>query len=303
MLAIVIPYYNYQYFKETLDSLSDQTNKKFIVYIGNDASNNDPLLLLKKYKFNFIYKKFETNLGSISLVKQWERCIEMTKNEEWIQILGDDDILDINFVSAFYDNIEEINSNNIDVIRFASRYIDNFSRPLKEYSDFHHPKIELASDSFFRKYKGNSRSSLSEHIFRREVYKKYNFFEYPLAWYSDDRAWLDFSNFKNIYTINDSIVSVRVTNVSISGQNSNYFLKKKARHLFFKYLVYSKLFFFSKNQKIEFLLEFGIQLKEQHKINSKNILYITFQLFRIGAYVSMIKFIRRMYIAKYKNLK
>lgn len=42
MLAIVIPYYKINYFEETLKSLSNQTDKKFKVYIGNDASENDP---------------------------------------------------------------------------------------------------------------------------------------------------------------------------------------------------------------------------------------------------------------------
>ena len=50
MLAIVIPYYNYEFFKETLDSLANQTNKNFKVYIGDDASTNNPLELINNYK-------------------------------------------------------------------------------------------------------------------------------------------------------------------------------------------------------------------------------------------------------------
>ena len=43
MLAIVIPYYKYTFFEETLLSLQNQTNKKFNVYIGDDASPENPL--------------------------------------------------------------------------------------------------------------------------------------------------------------------------------------------------------------------------------------------------------------------
>tara|TARA_B110000240_G_scaffold195891_1_gene246534 strand:+ start:1600 stop:2013 length:414 start_codon:yes stop_codon:yes gene_type:complete len=77
-LAIVIPYYKITFFEETIASLANQTNKNFKVYIGNDASPECPEALIEQYKdkFNFIYKKFETNLGSTSLVKQWERCID-----------------------------------------------------------------------------------------------------------------------------------------------------------------------------------------------------------------------------------
>ena len=48
MLAIVIPYYKIAFFEETLKSLANQTNKQFIVYIGDDASKDDPTFLLKK---------------------------------------------------------------------------------------------------------------------------------------------------------------------------------------------------------------------------------------------------------------
>jgi glycosyltransferase involved in cell wall biosynthesis len=94
-IAIIIPYYKIDFFEATLSSLANQTNKRFTVYVGNDNSTKDPSLLLEKYanEFNFVYQKYDTNLGSISLVKQWERCIALSKNEKWIMILGDDDVL------------------------------------------------------------------------------------------------------------------------------------------------------------------------------------------------------------------
>ncbi len=95
MIAIVIPYYKLTYFEKTLQSLAEQTDKKFNVYIGNDASDEDPEELLFKYKdkINFNYHKFNTNLGGTSLTKQWERCIDLSLDEEWIMILGDDDYI------------------------------------------------------------------------------------------------------------------------------------------------------------------------------------------------------------------
>lgn len=303
MLAIVIPYYNYKYFEKTLDSLANQINKDFKVFIGDDASDDDPLLLLNEYKnkFDFEYKRFENNFGANSLVKQWKRCIKMTTNEPWIQILGDDDVLEKNSVLVFYENLEIIKRENVNVVRFASRYINENDEPLKDYEDFFHPNLELATNSFYRNFKGNSRSSLSEHIFSRKSYEKYGFYDFPIAYYSDDRAWLEFSNFKNLLTLNDSIISIRVSRESITGKSSNKLFKNKARYLFFKDIIYNKIQHFDKNQKIEFLLEFGILIKQQGKINIKNVLQIAFHLLRIGAFESLLKFIRRMYIAKLKN--
>ena len=91
MLAIVIPYYKILFFEETLKSLANQTNQDFKVYICNDASPESPESLLNKYtnKFDFEYFKYDNNLGSISLVKHWERCIKKLQNESWLMILGE----------------------------------------------------------------------------------------------------------------------------------------------------------------------------------------------------------------------
>jgi len=39
MLAIVIPYYKRTFFEETLQSLANQTDKRFQVYVGDDTNN------------------------------------------------------------------------------------------------------------------------------------------------------------------------------------------------------------------------------------------------------------------------
>ncbi len=71
MLGIVIPFYKLTNFEATLESLANQTDQGFKVYIGDDASLENPVELLEKYKgkFDFVYHRFETNLGGISLVK------------------------------------------------------------------------------------------------------------------------------------------------------------------------------------------------------------------------------------------
>ena len=85
MLAIIIPFFKLNFFRITLNSLANQSNKQFKVYVGDDASPVNPLDLLKEFegKFDFIYHRFETNLGSVSLVKHWDRCISMTDGEKW----------------------------------------------------------------------------------------------------------------------------------------------------------------------------------------------------------------------------
>ena len=106
MLAIIIPYYKLTFFKATLQSLANQTNKCFKVYIGDDASQEDCNSLLQQFEgqFDFKYYRFKNNLGGTSLTQQWERCIELSDNEEWLMILGDDDVLGDGCVASFYRN-------------------------------------------------------------------------------------------------------------------------------------------------------------------------------------------------------
>lgn len=244
MLAIVIPYYKLAFFEATLESLANQTDTRFKVYIGDDNSPEDPSDLLEKYKekFNFVYHRFGVNLGGLSLVKQWERCIALSGTEEWIMILGDDDVLAENVVEAFYLNLEEIKSVS-NVVRMASYKIDNQGN--KKSSIYNHPKLELSVDSFFRE----TRSSLSEYVFNKQKVLEIGFRDFPLAWFSDVLAVLECSEFKNIFSINDAQVFVRISEISISGKVDNLKLKSKAAFEFYFYLLSNKSTYFTTLQK------------------------------------------------------
>jgi hypothetical protein len=249
MLAIIIPYYKFAFFEATLLSICSQTDKRFKVYIGDDASPEEPDDLLKKFEddISFDYKKFNNNLGGTSLVKHWERCVDMVGDEEWILILGDDDTLDSNYVSSFYAHIEEIEYQKINVIRFATVVIDQNNKKL---SAIHiHPKLEKSTDFLMRKLKGGTRSSLSEFIFRKEVLLNVRFKDLPLAWYSDVLAILEFSCFNYIYTINESIVFFRLSGVNITSRGDNLLQKNIATFQFYHYLLNEKSDFFINKQR------------------------------------------------------
>ena len=221
MLAIVIPYYKLSFFEETLDSLSKQKDKRFHVYIGDDASPECPKNVLKKYedKFPFTYHRFTENLGGTSLVKQWERCLNRIHNETWVQLLGDDDVLGEDVVSCFYNSQDNLNAEQSSVIRFATQVIDGDSQIISR--KYEHPKLETATAFLIRKFKGGTRSSLSEYMFKAKELNRIGFQDFPLAWSSDVLAVVEFSNNNNIYTINNAIVSFRLSDKNITGQGES----------------------------------------------------------------------------------
>lgn len=293
MIAIVIPYYKLSFFEETLQSLSNQTDKRFKVYIGDDASPENPSQVLEKFQkdFDFTYHRFNENLGRTSLTKQWERCIELIKDEQWIMILGDDDILGNNVAKDFYDNLGKINEKDINVVRFATQEINEKEGSVSEL--YVHPELENPLDFFIRKLKWQTRSSLSEYFFKKEAFLKYKFKAYPSAFYSDDRAWIDFSEDKPIFTINQSAVAIRISDQSISG-SANMLHLGMAEYLYVKDFYENKLSFFSKKDKLYILKKMEYFFHSKFESNRKSWLLLYINYWKIFNIYELLRFHKRL---------
>lgn len=225
-LAIVIPAFKPDFLDLALNSIGLQTNKKFTVYIGDDNSPYDLYSIIKKYLdiFDIVYKKFDQNFGSNNLINQWHRCVELTDNEEWIWLFSDDDLMDVECVSSFYNTLNNIPS-RYDLYRFNTNMIDAKGGLL-----YQNPTFERITSSYEfanKKLRGEIRSFVSEYIFSRSVYIKCNgFVEFPLAWASDDATWIKFGYKKGIYTISNHKVSWRLSDINISNATNSHGNKK-----------------------------------------------------------------------------
>ena len=236
MVAVVIPYYKKRFFRETLSSLASQTDKRFRVYIGDDCSPESPMDVINDYsdRLELTYKRFPCNIGAESLVMQWQRCIGLTQDEKWITILGDDDTYSENLIGEFYNQLSFFDGKT-NLIRFATKIVFQDTGTISP--TFYPMRREKSADSFYRReFEEVGRNSLSEYFFSREVYQKYNFRDFPLGWYSDIAAWLDFSEGKEIYSVREQVVSVGFSRDSISGNIRQSLKKTIAAQLFYKLL-------------------------------------------------------------------
>lgn len=233
MLTIIIPYYKIAFFKETLQSLENQTYKNFKLFIGDDNSPENPEIFIRETikTIPFVYKKYTDNFGGKNLIKQWERVIADSNAGEWFMILGDDDMISANFVETFYNKTSEIEKEQSNVIKFSQCWIDETGKQINDFSAYQQliPPIENWKYKFIEGHRG----SLSEHIFRKTAYHKHHFKNFPLAWGSDDYAVLEFSENKNIFFINEAKVYVRISDQSISGSNAGAKEKAFALYHFF----------------------------------------------------------------------
>lgn len=249
ILAIVIPAYKITYLRETLESISRQTDKRFNLYIGDDCSPYDIESVVKEYenKIPLTYKRFDTNLGGKDLVAQWERCIEMTKDEEYIWLFSDDDTMDPECVASFYKVLSE--NRDDELFHFNINMIDDLDGgKIKTLPLF--PERMTAGEYLESKLRGKILSFVVEFIFSRVLYKKVDGFQnFDLAWGSDFMTWLKMSvNCKGILTITgskDCCVNWRKSSENISPDKSYPIIIRKIKSLiknaaFIKDLMLSK---------------------------------------------------------------
>lgn len=253
-LAIVIPFYKIDFFEDTLASLVSQSNQNFNVYIGNDASPDDPESLIEKYNTNknFHYKRFDDNLGGKGkLSEQWERCIDLSKqNEEWIMILADDDYISSNFVEAFYDNLELAEANSALLLRFKLRRVSESNDLLV---DLEQPVLHSAVDYVWDDETHKRFISISENVFTRKLYQEKKFRKYPLAWRVPMMMYLDFTNVGMVLGINEAFVAIRRSDQQLSWRKDVDAFKKQSMALFYYDVLNEYSHAFQKFQNLKFL--------------------------------------------------
>ena len=144
-LAFVIPAYKADYLERTLSSLAYQSCKDFTLYVGDDASPKDLQSIVERFRdrLNINYVRFEGNLGGKDLVAHWERCLALCRDEEWVCLFSDDDLLEENCVASFKE--AEV-PDDVDVLHWNLDIIDEDGRPIRRCPDF--PAF-LSAENFF----------------------------------------------------------------------------------------------------------------------------------------------------------
>jgi glycosyltransferase involved in cell wall biosynthesis len=232
-LAVVIPAYKKIFFDEALRSLANQSNKNFTVYIGDDCSPDDLKSICDKYSkaLNLCYHRFDKNIVARLLVRQWERCVELVKDENWIWLFSDDDVADKDCVETFYKTIEN-DSCQFDVYRFNTRIINDQGLFISEAQES--PFIENSYNMAIAILRGERGNSMPDHIFSKTIYKKKGFVFTYFAQSADWATSIFFSEEKGICTMGPAKVNWRLGAFNISGMAS----KKKVDMLkgYFQFL-------------------------------------------------------------------
>jgi glycosyltransferase involved in cell wall biosynthesis len=229
MLAIVIPAYKVTYLHETLESIAQQTDRRFRVYVGDDCSPYDVVSVVDKFRdrMDLTYVRFEENMGSRDLVAQWERCIDLTQGEEWIWLFSDDDVMSPDCVAAFYAVPEAVRRDAL--VHFDVDVVDSLNDGTVTQTT-RYPSNLTAAEYLRGKLSGSLISYVVEFIFPRSLYNAVGGFEhFDLAWGSDFMTWLKMSARAKhgIVTPAGAVVGWRKSAENISPNASYPIIKRK----------------------------------------------------------------------------
>lgn len=293
-LAIVIPAYKIIYFKDTLDSIKNQTCKEFTLYIGDDCSPYNFKELVEEYKddINIVYKRFDDNLGGKDLVSQWERCISLTMDETWIWLFSDDDIMDPYCVETFYKELEK--DTLFDIYHFDVKVINENSKIVRIPTPY--PEIITSLDLYKKKSSAKIESFVVENIFSRDIYNKIGGFKnFDLAWGADLATWIMMASRKGMKTIEgakvlwrkscsnitpnlNSVMVIRKLNADLTFLSwANDYFQQQRIYLFNKYILFRLFFHYSNKLSHKSFNEILCNAQSKRIINHTN-----FVIFKIS---------------------
>ena len=232
-LAIVMPVYKPDFLREALRAIAAQTDRRFTLYIGDDASPYDLESIIGEFTADLpiVYHRFSSNLGATDLVGHWERCISLTQDEPWLWLFSDDDIPGPDCVRDFY---VALNDNpHAELFHFNVRIIDSEGKLVSTPSSY--PPMMNAGEFLEAKLRGRIISFVVEFIFSRNLYERVGGFQnFDLAWGADFMTWLKMASRTSygIVTIpGNSGVDWRKSDVNISPDKSRPVLIRKMNAL------------------------------------------------------------------------
>lgn len=218
-LAIIVPAFKTRFLRAALESIAAQSSRNFTLYVFDDCSPEPVAEIAKEFsaRLPLQFYRFEKNLGGISLVKHWERCIRLTC-EPWIWIFADDDLMDANCVEKFFSELAATNSAN-DLYRFNTFTVDAEDKMISENPS--HPLEESGADYLLARLGGRRVATLQEAIFSRAAWQTIGGIpDFPLAWHSDEAFAAAMGVRSPLRLISGARVHWRFSSFNITGTSS-----------------------------------------------------------------------------------
>lgn len=228
-IAIVIPAYKADFLRQALSSIAMQTCRDFVVYVGDDCSRYDIKSAVSEFAsgMEIRYVRFDENLGGRDLVGQWERCIRLVRDEKWIWLFSDDDMMPTDGVERIRKAI--VANSQAQFFRLPLQVVDETGAVTLAHRPF--SGLENTAEEYLLEYfRGMRPSSACEYVFRKDLFESLGMVHFPCAWCSDIATWYSYAmRSGTVVNVAGSPASWRnADGVNISSTNGLYDRKMEA---------------------------------------------------------------------------
>ena len=215
LVTIAIPAYKATYLYEAIESALLQDYKNIELVVVDDDSPFHLESIVNKFNDPRIrYYKNKENLGKISIVHNWNKCLSLA-NGEYFVLLCDDDILLPNFVSELLHLAYKYPDCNV----FHARKI-NWQKDLSKTESPIWPEYESA-ESFLRNRLAKKRHhTITEFLYRTAAIQEKKYVVFPKVFYSDNVSIIRFSQDGGIASSKDCLAIFRYSEEHITTNSS-----------------------------------------------------------------------------------
>jgi glycosyltransferase involved in cell wall biosynthesis len=216
--SICIPAYKSRYLKECIQSILQQSLDNFELIILNDCSPEPIEEIVSEFQDSRInYFKNDVNVGALNLVDNWNKCLSLAVGE-FVVIMGDDDLLEGDFLKEFSHIISEYP--DLDVYHCRSKIINDNGETLMLTPSC--PSYERVYDSIWHRLQQYRSNYISDYMYRTSTLRERGgFYFLPLAWGSDDITAFIATAEKGIAHSNRPVFNYRSNSLSITSTGND----------------------------------------------------------------------------------
>lgn len=216
LVTIAIPAYKATFLREAIESALKQDYKNIELIIVDDCSPHKLDKIAQQYSNDprVRYYRNKENLGKVSIVHNWNKCLEYARGEYFV-LLCDDDLLLPNFVTSLLELADKYPACNVFHARKTDTYADGSKRDSPVW-----PEYEDA-DTFLRNRLAKKRHhTITEFLYRTAAIKEKKYTVFPKGFYSDNASIIDFSRNGGVVSCEKCLALFRHSDEHISGSNS-----------------------------------------------------------------------------------
>jgi glycosyltransferase involved in cell wall biosynthesis len=213
LVSVCIPTYNSALFlKETLDSIISQSYNYIEIIIGDNASNDCTIDIIKEFVEKDIRISYYVNQTNIGYSSNCNKLISLAKGD-YIAIYHSDDIYDTDIIKK---EVEYLN-NNIDVLGVFTSFekindngkiIANTKYPINSK----HNTIKVNLNEYLKIVitQGGSCFCCPTSMIRKEVYHKLSGYDVNLKYIEDQDMWARILMIGPLVIINEKLIKYRI---------------------------------------------------------------------------------------------